>query len=62
MPPGPGFDQRIAAERSAMRARFAHEESVVTLRLRWLVAMVTVMGAAFGAACYFAGRRVRETA
>lgn len=57
LPAGPGIEQRIAEERTAMRARFAHESAVVSMRLRWLVLMVTVMGAAFGAACYFAGRR-----
>lgn len=49
--------RRVATERTAMRARFAHEASVVTFRLRWLVCIVTAMAAAFGAACYFAGRR-----
>ena len=56
--PGPGLDGRIAAERAAMRARFAVESAVTLTRLRWLVAVITAMGALFGVALLgMAGRR-----
>jgi len=41
---------RVAAERGAMLARFATEQAELTLRLRVLIAVVSVMGAGFGIA------------
>ena len=58
----PDLPARVAAERRAMRGRFAHEADVVASRLRWLVGIVTVMAAAFGVACYQAGRGPNDRA
>ena len=57
LPWGPGIDQRIAAERVAMRARFGAESAALATRLRWLVCLVTVMAGAFGIAVLHASRR-----
>jgi len=48
--PGPDLPARIAAERLAMRARFATESDVTLARLRWLISVITGMGALFGVA------------
>lgn len=48
--PGADLAARIAAERQAMRARFATESEVTLARLRWLICVITVMGALFGIA------------
>ena len=53
----PDLDARIAAERIAMRARMTTDEHALATRLRWLICLVTVMGAAFGVAILAAGRR-----
>jgi hypothetical protein len=45
--PAEGLPQRIAAERVAMRRRFAEEAAAVATRLRWLICMVTLMGGLF---------------
>jgi len=45
--PPDSLPQRIAAERVAMRRRFAEEAAAVATRLRWLVSMVTLMGGLF---------------
>jgi hypothetical protein len=45
---GPDLQARIAAERLAMRARFAIESEVTLTRLRWLICVITGMGALFG--------------
>ncbi len=50
LPVGGDMDARIAAERVAMRTRLQIEADAISLRLKWLVSVVTVMGAAFGAA------------
>jgi hypothetical protein len=42
-----GIEERIAHERIAMRARFTTEAAATALRLRWLIGMVTLMGAVF---------------
>ncbi len=41
---------KISRERAAMRARFLAESDATATRLRWLVCLVTLMGAAFGVA------------
>ena len=41
---------RVAAERLAMRARFAAEQAELSLRLRVLIGVVTLLGGAFGLA------------
>ena len=53
----PDIDSRIATERVAMRARMVADAQTLAVRLRWLVCLVTVMGAAFGVAILGAGRR-----
>lgn len=57
LPAGPDFDARIVRERAAMHARLRAEAHEVALRTRWLVCVITVMGAAFGAALLHLGRR-----
>jgi len=58
--PGPDLPARIAAERLAMRARFATESAVTLSRLRWLICVVTGMGALFGVVLlHLAARSVR---
>ncbi len=44
------IETRVRAERLAMRARLEAEAEATDTRLRWLVCVVTLMGAAFGAA------------
>ena len=45
---GPGTpEERIQRERAAMRSRFIAEEEATAVRLRWLCAMITLMGALF---------------
>ena len=51
------IDQRIAAERVAMRARMVADGQALAVRLRWLICIVTLMAAAFGCAVLAAGRR-----
>ncbi len=53
----PDLDARIAAERIAMRARMTTDGQALATRLRWLICVVTLMGAAFGVAILAAGRR-----
>ncbi len=55
--PGGDRDARIAAERVAMRARLLAEADAVALRTRFLLAVVTLMAAAFGIAILHMGRR-----
>jgi hypothetical protein len=50
LPMGGDMPARIAAERIAMRARFTAEAEAEGRRARLIVIMVTLMGAAFGAA------------
>ena len=57
LPAGPDLPARIAAERLAMRARFSAEAAAAATRMRWLVAVVTVMAAAFGVMLLQAARR-----
>ncbi len=56
--PVPGdIDARIAAERTAMRTRLLADSQATSERLRWLICIVTIMSAVFGAAVMHAGRR-----
>ena len=48
--PGPDLEARVETERHAMRARFTTESDVTLARLRWLIAVITAMGATFGVA------------
>ena len=57
LPPGGDMDAKIAAERGAMRARLEAEADGVATRTRWLLAIITVMGALFGAVLLQIGRR-----
>ena len=57
LPPGGDMDARIAAERGAMRVRLQAEAGAVAQRLHWMIAIVTIMGAAFGAAILHISRR-----
>ena len=47
---------RVARERIAMHARFRAEAENAGTRLRWLISIVTIMGAAFGIALLGLGR------
>jgi len=54
---GPGsLPERVAHERAAMRGRLQHEANAVAYRLRLLLGMITLMGAAFGVAMLGAAR------
>lgn len=50
LPPGGDMDARIAAARAAMRAQLAGEADEVATRTRWMVCVITLMGAVFGVA------------
>jgi hypothetical protein len=52
-----GIAARVAAERLAMRERFAAEAAATGLRLRWLIVMVTLMGAVFAITMMGSGAR-----
>ena len=54
-----GIEARIASERVAMRARFVAEAAATGTRLRWLIALVTLMSAVF--ATVMMGSAVRQT-
>ncbi len=53
-----GIDLRraVALERARVRARFLAQAAAEGVRLRWIIALVTLTGAAFGAAILGAGR------
>lgn len=53
----PGLDARVASERVTMRARLLADARATATRLRWLITIVTIMSAVFGAAAMQAGRR-----
>jgi len=42
-----GIEQRVAAERVAMRARFTADAAATGVRLRWLIGMITLMAFVF---------------
>lgn len=50
LPLGGDMPARIAQERREMRARLAIEAREIGIRLRWLICVVTLMGAGFGVA------------
>jgi hypothetical protein len=50
LPVGGDMDARIGQERAQMHGRLLAEAGEVTVRIRWLVCVVTVMGAVFGVA------------
>lgn len=56
LPVGPDIESRIAAERTAMRGRFTAEADAEARRLRLMIGIVTLMGAAFGATLLRIGR------
>ena len=51
------IEPRIDAERRAMRTRFAAEAEGTARRLRWLIVLVTLTGAGFGAIALGLNRR-----
>jgi hypothetical protein len=57
LPVGGDMDARIASERAAMRARLQVEADVTAERLRWMICIVTLTGAAFGAMLLSMGGR-----
>jgi hypothetical protein len=57
LPVGGDMDARIGAERAAMRGRLQIEADVTAARLRWMICIITLMGAAFGAALLAFSRR-----
>ena len=50
LPPGGDLPARVARERAAMHARLQADAAATGTNLRWLISIVTVMGAAFGVA------------
>jgi hypothetical protein len=50
------IETRVNTARAAMRAELLHDSEAVAERLRWLVVIVTVAGAIFGAAVVGASR------
>lgn len=57
LPADSGLEARIGAERAAMRTRLSAEAAEVAVRTRWMVCVITVMAAAFGAAILRVSRR-----
>jgi hypothetical protein len=55
--PGPDLAARIDAERRVVRTRFAAESAATLTRLRWLVSVITLMGAAFGVVMLYLAAR-----
>lgn len=48
LPLGPDIDAKITRERAAMHQRLLHEADATAGRLRWMIVLVTLMGAVFG--------------
>lgn len=59
LPPGGDMAARIAAARAAMRAQLTAEAEEAATRSRWLIVVMTLMGAAFGAAVLLLSSRRR---
>ncbi len=57
LPAGPDFEAKVAAERTAMRARRLAEAEATATRLRWMVILVTFLAGGFGAAMMLAASR-----
>ena len=53
----PGLAERVATERTTMRARLQQEAAITAIRLRWVIGVVTAMAAVFGIAIANAGYR-----
>ncbi len=58
LPLSPDIDAKIARERVAMRERFTVEADATATRLRWLIVLITITGAIFGAAILRISARV----
>ena len=56
-PVGGNMDARITHARAAMRTQLTAEADEVATRTRWMICVITVMGAVFGAAVLRIGRR-----
>jgi hypothetical protein len=59
LPVGGDMDARIAQARTAMHASLRAEADAEARRLRWLICIVTLMGAVFGAAILHVSQRSR---
>ena len=59
LPIGGDMSARISHERAAMRARFLAEADATDVRLRWLVALITLTGGLFGIAIMRFSARAR---
>jgi hypothetical protein len=59
LPAGGDMDQRIARARADMQASLWAEADALARRLRWLVCVVTLMGAVFGVAILHASQPKR---
>jgi hypothetical protein len=57
LPVGGDMDARIGAARAAMQSRLLLEADVTAQRLRWMICVVTLTGAVFGAAILASSRR-----
>ena len=57
LPAGGDMDARITHARAAMRTELTAEADEVATRTRWMICVITVMGAVFGAAVLRIGRR-----
>lgn len=67
LPPGAEFEAKVAAERTAMRARRLAETEATATRLRWMLILVTLLAGGFGSAMMLAvirsgARDAREVA
>ena len=59
LPVGSDMDGRIARARAEMQASLQAEADALARRLRWLISVITLMGAVFGVAILHASRRSR---
>lgn len=57
LPAGADFEAKVAAERTAMRARRMAEADATATRLRWMLVAVGLLSAGFGAAMMLAAIR-----
>jgi len=60
LPVGGDMDARIAEARRQMHERLTAEARAGERRLRWIIVIVTLLGAAFGAAILHMSRQVRQ--
>jgi hypothetical protein len=54
LPAGADFEAKVAAERTAMRARRLGEAEATATRLRWMLILVTLLAGGFGSALMLA--------